>query len=116
MDEIAKSHGKIDGLANCAGVFAGGKPFYQLDLEDWNRVLSINITGAFLLSKHCAKRMIKQGFVRIVNISCVRSRVFSTDMADYAASKGAVTALTSAMALDLQAHNIRVNGGLPISK
>lgn len=113
LNEIEVSYGKIDGLVNCAGIFANSKPFYELSLEAWNEVISINLTGIFILSKYVAKNMIKNNSGKIVNISCVRSKIFGSNMADYAASKGGVVALTSAMALDLKEYNIRVNSVAP---
>ncbi|AHV97395.1 short-chain dehydrogenase/reductase SDR [Paenibacillus sabinae T27] len=113
LDEIEALYGKIDGLANCAGVYASSKPFYELDIDEWNKVISTNLTGLFILTKHAAQNMIKNNMGTIVNISCIRSRIFRPDMADYAASKGGVVALTSAMALDLEEYNIRVNSVAP---
>ncbi len=113
IDEIEALYGKIDGLANCAGVFATSKPFYELDTSEWNKVITTNLTGVFLLSKYTSLKMIKRKNGRIVNISCIRSRIVSNNMADYASSKGGVVALTSAMALDLKNYNIRVNSVAP---
>ena len=56
LDEIEKSYGVIDGLVNCAGIFANSKPSYELSLEEWNNVISINLTGSFLLAKHSATK------------------------------------------------------------
>lgn len=105
--------GHIDGLVNAAGVFANCKPFYELTTEEWNRVLNINTTGTFIVSRAVSKEMIAQKKGKIVNISCIRSTVFKQNMADYAASKGAVTSMTSAMALDLAPFNIQVNAVAP---
>jgi NAD(P)-dependent dehydrogenase (short-subunit alcohol dehydrogenase family) len=113
LNEIEELYKKIDGLANCAGVYASSKPFYELSLEDWNKVVSINLTGLFILTKHTAKIMMKNNFGKIVNISCIRSKIFRPNMADYSATKGGVVALTSAMALDLKDYNIRVNSVAP---
>ncbi len=113
INEIADIYGRIDGLANCAGIFSNSKPFYNLSVDEWNNVISTNLTGMFLVSKHTAIKMIEKRNGRIVNISCIRSRVFKPEMADYAASKGGVVALTSAMALDLSRFNIRVNSVAP---
>lgn len=109
FDDISLKYNRIDGLANCAGIFTNAKPFYELSLEDWNRVIETNLTGSFLVAKYAARRMILQEFGNIVNISCIRSGIFKPNMAEYAASKGGVAAMTSAMALDLAPYNIRVN-------
>ena len=113
VDEIEKKYEKIDGLVNCAGVFANSKPFYDLSIVEWNNVIETNLTGVFVLSKYVASNMIKFKAGKIVNISCIRSKIFRPNMADYAAAKGGVVALTSAMALDLAVHNIRVNSVAP---
>jgi NAD(P)-dependent dehydrogenase (short-subunit alcohol dehydrogenase family) len=113
VEEIDKLFGRIDGLANCAGIFANSKPFFDLSLEEWERVINTNLTSIYLLSKHIAKKMMKNRSGKIVNISCIRSKIFRSNMADYAASKGAVVALTSAMALDLKGYNIQVNSVAP---
>lgn len=113
INEIEIAYGRIDGLANCAGIYSNSKPFYDLSLEEWNNVISTNLTGIFLLSKHAARKMIKNKTGKIINISCIRSRIFRPEMSDYAASKGGVTALTAAMALDLKDYNIQVNSVAP---
>jgi len=113
INDIDEKYGKIDGLVNCAGTFASSKPFYEISIEEWNKVITTNLTGLFLLSKYTAQKMIKHEDGKIVNISCIRSKIFRANMADYAAAKGGVVALTSAMALDLSTYNIRVNSVAP---
>ncbi len=113
IDEIDLKYGKIDGLANCAGIYASLKPFYEINMDEWSKVIETNLTGVFILSKYTALKMIKYKTGKIVNISCIRSKIFRPNMADYAASKGGIVALTSAMALDLATHNIQVNSIAP---
>ena len=67
----------------------------------------------FIVSKYVSRVMIPQKQGKIVNISCIRSSIFRNNMTDYAASKGGVVALTSAMALDLAPYNIQVNSVAP---
>ena len=111
--EIEKRYSKIDGLVNCAGTFASAKPFYEITSEEWGKVVSTNLTGTFLLSKYISLIMIKNTSGKIVNISCIRSKIVRPNMADYAASKGGIITLTSAMALDLSNYNIQVNSIAP---
>ena len=75
--------------------------------------METNLTGIFLVTKYVCRVMMNQKRGRIVNISCIRSRIFRKNMVDYAAAKGGVIALTSAMALDLAPYNIRVNSVAP---
>ena len=113
FDEIDTRCSRIDGLCNCAGIFASSKPFYELNSSEWDNVIGINLTGVFLVSKYAARRMINQKSGKIVNIGCIRSKIFRPNMADYAASKGGIVALTASMALDLAPYNLRVNSVAP---
>ncbi|HEQ71924.1 MAG TPA: SDR family oxidoreductase [Spirochaetia bacterium] len=110
---LADDSVRIDGLAACAGVFATGKPFWELQAAEFTRVIDVNLTGSFLLAKYGGRLMIPQRAGTIVLIGCIRSRIFRPNMADYAASKGAIRALTSAMALDASRYGIRVNSIAP---
>lgn len=109
FDEIGSRYSRMDGLCNCAGIFASSKPFYELNSSEWDNVIGTNLTGVFLVSKYAARKMIVQKSGKIVNIGCIRSKIFRPNMADYAASKGGIVALTASMALDLAPYNLRVN-------
>ncbi len=113
VDRTEVDIGPIHGLVNAAGIFSCGKPFFRMSLVEWQKVVTTNLTGTFLCSRAVAEKMIERKQGRIVNISCIRSRVVSPNMADYAASKGGVVSLTAAMAVDLAPHNIRVNSVAP---
>ncbi len=112
-DDVISKHGKIDGLVNAAGIWGNSKPFYEIETSDWEKIISVNLTGMFIVSKSVSKVMMSQKAGKIVNISCLRSAIFRNNMTDYAASKGGVVALTSAMALDLAPFNIQVNSVAP---
>jgi NAD(P)-dependent dehydrogenase (short-subunit alcohol dehydrogenase family) len=94
-------------------MFSSSKPFYEMTSDEWNQVISTNLTGIFLVSKYLSQKTIRYRNGKIINISCIRSRIFRPNMADYAASKAGVVALTSAMALDLSEYNIQVNSVAP---
>lgn len=113
LDDCLTKYSQVDGLVNCAGIFANRKPFYEISLEEWNQVLATNLTGSFLMSKYVSQKMMKQQKGKIVNFSCIRSKLFGSKMADYAAAKGGVVALTAAMAVDLANYNIQVNAVAP---
>ena len=113
ISEIDSIYGRIDGLVNAAGIFGNNKPFYELTGEEWNKVISVNATGTFIVSKAVSPALIREKHGKIVNISCIRSTIYKNNMADYAASKGAVASMTSAMALDLAPYNVQVNSVAP---
>ena len=113
IDDVIYNYGKIDGLVNAAGIWGNSKPFFDTETSEWERIISVNLTGTYIVSKFVANAMIPNKSGKIVNISCLRSIIFRNNMTDYAASKGAVVALTSAMALDLAPYNIRVNSVAP---
>ena len=113
VNTMAEKYGHVDGLVNAAGIWGSSKPFYEMDSDAFQNVLNVNTKGVFLLSKHVARTMLPQKRGKIVNISCIRASVFRSNMADYAASKGAVVSMTSAMALDLAPYNIQVNSVAP---
>ena len=109
LEEIAGKYESIDGLVNAAGIW--GNNATRGFKKTW--ILNVNTIGTFVMSKYVANVMIPQKRGKIVNISCIRSTIFRGNMADYAASKGAIVSLTSAMALDLAPFNIQVNAVAP---
>ena len=113
VKSIAEKYGHIDGLVNAAGIWGSSKPFYEMDSDAFQNVLNVNTKGVFLMSKYVARTMLAQKRGKIVNISCIRASVFRNNMSDYAASKGAVVSMTSAMALDLAPYNIQVKSVAP---
>lgn len=103
----------VDGLVNAAGIWGCSKPVYEMDTSSFRRIIDINLIGTFNMSSQVAKLMIPRRSGKIVNISCIRASIQRKNMADYAASKGAVVSLTSSMALDLAEYNIQVNSVAP---
>jgi NAD(P)-dependent dehydrogenase (short-subunit alcohol dehydrogenase family) len=110
---VEKEFGGIDLLVNNAGR-AIRKPATELSLEDWNRVVGLNLTATFLCSKNAHPYMKKRGGGAIVNLASIMGLsggIFPN--ASYQASKGAVVNLTRALALEWAAENIRVNAVAP---
>ena len=105
--------GKVDVLVNCAGALFA-KPIEETSLEDWRGLMSVNVDGVFLGTKHAAGAMKNSGGGSIINISSFAGTVGTTDdTAAYCASKGAVKLFTKAAALEFSKaghdYNIRVN-------
>jgi NAD(P)-dependent dehydrogenase (short-subunit alcohol dehydrogenase family) len=106
IDMTAARYSRIDILINNAGI-AANRPLEQLLLEEWNRVIGVNLTGPFLCSKHAAPFLReKQG--SIVNIASTRAFMSEAGTEAYSASKGGIVALTHALALSL-GPEVRVN-------
>jgi len=111
--EAGKSFGKVDILVNNAGVSPGPAPLPQFSLADWEKTLSVNLTGAFLCSREVVPSMIENGGGKIVNISSRAARRGAMWMHAYSASKAGVLGLTRSMAVELAQFNICVNALCP---
>jgi 2-keto-3-deoxy-L-fuconate dehydrogenase len=112
IDVVADSLGSIDILVNNAGIGAIGD-VTQNDDEEWHRVLSINVVGIARLTRAALPLLLRSGHAAIVNTCSVLADVGVPQRALYSASKGAVRALTLAMAADFVKQGIRVNAVTP---
>jgi gluconate 5-dehydrogenase len=99
---------RIDVLVNAAGVLAVA-PAVDLSPESWRKVLDVNLTGVFLLSRAVGAVMLGQGRGKVINIASVSSTVANPGYAAYAASKGGVAQLTRVLGLEWCRHGIQVN-------
>ena len=104
--------GRIDVLFNNAGI-AGVGTVEETSLELWERVMAVNVRGVFLVAKAVLPVMVAAGRGSIINMSSTIAEIGLARRASYAASKGAVLALTRQMQADYAAHGIRVNALLP---
>ena len=107
-----QAFGRIDGLVNNAGIFKAAN-FLDITEADWNAVLAVNLTGAFLVGQAVARVMAAQGGGAIVNMSSVNGVMAIPSIASYNVSKGGVNQLTRVMALALADQHIRVNAVAP---
>jgi NAD(P)-dependent dehydrogenase (short-subunit alcohol dehydrogenase family) len=107
--------GKIDILINNAALFAplAEQKVTEIDTALWDRVMSINVRGVFLMTKHVAPHMIAQNYGKIINISSGTVARGIPNFAHYVTSKGAVTAFTRAVSREVGEHNICVNNLAP---
>jgi len=108
--QSTKSNGNIFGLINNAAT-AANKPLTELSLEEWNRVIGTNLTGAFLCAKYAAP-FLKKSKGRIINIASTRALQSEPNTTAYSASKGGILALTHSLAASL-GPEIKVNAISP---
>ena len=109
--ETLKKFGRLDILLNNAAIYGGlkRKPFFEIDLKEWDLVMNVNVKGAFLATRAVFPFMKEQGSGKIVNLA---SEVFFTGsigFAHYVASKGGIIGLTRALAVELGPYNICIN-------
>ncbi len=112
MDQVGKVAGKLDVLVNAAGIEIE-KTIEETSLADWNRIFAINVTGTFLVSKHALPLLREGQGASIVNFGSYDGFIADPGLAAYCATKGAVHALTRAMACDHGPEGIRVNAICP---
>ena len=109
MVAVARELGTVCLAVNAAGI-GEGKPVVDQDLETWNRVIGVVLTGVFLSLKHEAREMIRAGEGgAIVNVASINANVPTWGSAAYSAAKAGVEMLTRSSALELAEHRIRVN-------
>lgn len=108
VDAIVDAHGRLDVVVNSAGI-PGGGPVHLVELADWQKVIGVNLTGTFLVSKHALRHMHPQRSGSIINIASVEGIEGTEGGSSYNASKGGVVLLTKNMAVDYGAAGIRVN-------
>jgi NAD(P)-dependent dehydrogenase (short-subunit alcohol dehydrogenase family) len=111
VEAVFEAVGEIDGLVNNAAYLVDRKRFEDIELDEWNRMLAVNVTGTFLCTRAAAKRMPRGG--AIVNLASETAFTGSHGFVHYVASKGAVVSMTRAFARELGPRQIRVNAVAP---
>lgn len=104
-----KRFGRIDILVNAAGVTAPKATILETRLDSWRRIVDINLTGTFLVSRAVARHMVAADYGRIVNLGSVAGKEGNPFSAAYSASKAAVHSFTKSLAKELARTGVRVN-------
>jgi 3-oxoacyl-[acyl-carrier protein] reductase len=104
--------GPIDILVNDAGTI-GQTPFEELTVQEWDRVLGVNLRGCFLCARAVIPEMLQRGRGVIINVASQLGQIGGTEMVPYSASKAGVIGLTKALAREVSARGVRVNAIAP---
>jgi NAD(P)-dependent dehydrogenase (short-subunit alcohol dehydrogenase family) len=115
VDEVVTRFGGLDVLVNNAALYAGLRraPFHEIEEDEWDRTMSVNLKGPWLVSKLCLPAMRERDGAAIVNVASATVFSGSPEWAHYVASKGGMIALTRVMARELGELGIRVNAIAP---
>jgi 3-oxoacyl-[acyl-carrier protein] reductase len=105
--------GRIDILVNNAGIAGINKTVWETDLDEWRKVLRINLDGPFICCKAIVPTMVKQNYGRIVNIASIAGKEGNPNAAHYSASKAGLITLTKSLGKELAGHEIAVNAVTP---
>jgi len=111
----AKALGGLDALLNCAAIATGigGKAFDGIDIETWDKVMTVNVRGTWLVTRAAAPHLRKSGHGKIVNIASDTALWGAPRLLHYVASKGAVISMTRSLARELGPDNVAVNAVAP---
>ncbi len=107
------AHGQLDILVNNAGIAGANATTWDTEVEEWRKVMRINLDGPFLCSKAVVPTMIKQNYGRIINVASIAGKEGNPNAAHYSASKAGVIALTKSLGKELADYDIAVNAVTP---
>jgi 3-oxoacyl-[acyl-carrier protein] reductase len=112
-DKVLGKYDRIDILVNNAGIYPQ-KPFLEMTNEDWNKVIGINLNGAFHCTKAVIPKMVEQKYGKIVNIASIAGAVIGyMNLAHYSASKAGIVGFTKSLALEMAQYKININAIAP---
>jgi NAD(P)-dependent dehydrogenase (short-subunit alcohol dehydrogenase family) len=112
ISEVLSQHGRLDVLVNNAGITAD-KTVRRMTPHDWDRVVQVNLSGAFYLSRAILQHMLDRGSGRIINISSIIGESGNIGQANYAAAKAGLFGLTMSLAQETARKGITVNSVAP---
>jgi NAD(P)-dependent dehydrogenase (short-subunit alcohol dehydrogenase family) len=112
-EEVVQAFGKLNVIVSNAGIAGVNKPTDEISVEEWDRVIAVNVRGVFLCTKLAIPHLRKAGGGSIINLSSIYGIIGATDLPPYHASKGAVRLMSKTDALIYATENIRVNSVHP---
>jgi NAD(P)-dependent dehydrogenase (short-subunit alcohol dehydrogenase family) len=111
--KVEDGFGRLDVLVNNAGISGVDKPTHEITVDEWEKVIAVNVTGVFLCSREALRIMRRQGSGSIINLSSIYGIIGAPDLPPYHASKGAVRLMTKTDAMLYASDGIRVNSVHP---
>jgi 3-oxoacyl-[acyl-carrier protein] reductase len=109
FDRTVADLGKVDILICNAGIAGATEPTWTYPIEEWRKVIDINLTGVFLCCHTVVPHMIERGYGRIVNVASIAGKEGNPNASGYSAAKAGVIALTKSLAKEVATHDIAVN-------
>lgn len=113
MVEQAARFGRIEVLVNLVGGYLGGVPITEMSLEQWNKIIDLNLKSAFLCSKHVLPGMMQQNAGRIINVGSKGGLQGGEGISAYGASKAGLINFTQSLAAEGKRYNITANAVIP---
>ena len=113
VDDLLARHARLDVLVNAVGGYAGGRPLWELESAEFDRLLALNLRSGYALARAGVPTMLQRGRGAIVNIAARAGVQPSAGAAVYSASKAAALALMDALAAEVAGSGVRVNSVLP---
>jgi len=112
-DAVIERFGRIDILVNSAGILGANASVCDYGVEEWRRVIDVNLHGTFIVCRACVPHMLRSGWGRIVNIGSIAGKEGNANAAAYSAAKAGVLAFTKSLGKELAHTDIRVNSIAP---
>ena len=107
--EVASTFGGIDILVNNAGITGGNRPAWEVPVEEWRRVIDVDLTGVFVCCKAVVPLMLPRGYGRIVNVASIAGKEGNPNASHYSAAKAGVIGLTKSLGKELAKAGVIVN-------
>jgi 2-dehydro-3-deoxy-L-rhamnonate dehydrogenase (NAD+) len=115
LDEAVQQAGKLDIVMNSAGIVGASSTVWELPVEEWNRVMLLNLTATFIVCRAATPHLLANGYGRIVNMASIAGKEGNALQSAYSASKAGVIGLTKSLGKELAQRNITVNAVAPAS-
>jgi 3-oxoacyl-[acyl-carrier protein] reductase len=108
-DEVTSAFGSVEILVNNAGITGGNRPSWEIPVDEWRRVVDVDLTGVFVCCKAVVPRMLARGYGRIVNVASIAGKEGNPNAAHYSAAKAGVIGFTKSLGKELAKQGVIAN-------